>query len=75
MTEESARVWHRRYGHLHYNGLKTLQKKNMVHGLPQIQEPAKLCEECMLGKQPRDPFPNHNTWRATKVLQLVHADI
>jgi len=75
MTEESARVWHRRYGHLHYNGLKTLQKKNMVHGLPQIQEPAKLCEECMLGKQPRDPFPNHSTWRAIKVLQLVHADI
>lgn len=24
ITEDTARVWHRRYGHLHYNGLKTL---------------------------------------------------
>jgi len=75
MTEDSARVWHCRFGHLSYDGLKTLQQKNMVHGLPQIKPPTKLCEECMIGKQPRDPFPKNSTWRATRVFQLVHADI
>ena len=28
-----------------------------------------------MGKQHRDPFPKQSHWRATKRLQLVHADI
>nr|GMD32642.1 Retrovirus-related Pol polyprotein from transposon TNT 1-94 [Ipomoea batatas] len=31
ITEAKAQLWHCRYGHLSYNGLKTLQQKNM-HG-------------------------------------------
>ncbi|RVW80686.1 hypothetical protein CK203_053954 [Vitis vinifera] len=29
-------LWHFRYGHLNFGGLKTLQQKNMVTGLPPI---------------------------------------
>ena len=61
MTDDSTRVWHRRYGHLSYDGLKTLQQKNMVQGLPHIKPPVILCEECILGKQARDPFPKSST--------------
>ena len=75
LTDDSAGIWHRRYGHLSYDGLKTLQQKNMVQGLPHIKPPVILCEECMLGKQARDPFPKSSTWRATRILQLVHSDI
>lgn len=32
--KDEAWLWHFRYGHLNFGGLKTLQKKNMVMGLP-----------------------------------------
>lgn len=38
-------LWHFRYGHLNFCGLKTLQQKDMVTGLPQIEVPAEVCEE------------------------------
>ncbi|KAA0057220.1 Retrovirus-related Pol polyprotein from transposon TNT 1-94 [Cucumis melo var. makuwa] len=50
-------LWHFRYGHLNFGGLRTLQQKNMVIGLPQIVVPAEVCEECVASKQHRDPFP------------------
>ena len=64
-----------RYGHLSYKGLKTLYYKKMMRGLPLITAPTKLCEGCLLGKQHRDPFPKQSQWRASRRLQLSHADI
>lgn len=51
-----------------------MQQKNMVMGLPQIQIPSQICEECVVGKH-RDHFSNGKSWRAKKVLELVHSDI
>ncbi|RVW92788.1 Retrovirus-related Pol polyprotein from transposon TNT 1-94 [Vitis vinifera] len=68
-------LWHFRYGHLNFGGLKTLQQKNMVTGLPPIQTPSQICEECVVGKQHRYQFPKGKSWRANKVLELVHSDI
>ncbi|XP_016694503.1 uncharacterized protein [Gossypium hirsutum] len=56
-------------------GLKTLKQKNMVTGLPQITPPSQICEECVVSKQHHNPFPKGKTWRAKKVLELVHSDI
>ena len=75
LIADQARLWHLRYGHLSFNGLKTLQQKRMVNGLPQFQASTKVCEDCLVGKQRRDPFPTQSTWRASQILQLVHADI
>jgi transposase InsO family protein len=47
----------------------------MVKGLPQIEAPSYLCEECVIAKQHRKSFPKESTWRANQVLQLVHSDI
>ncbi|KAJ0017420.1 hypothetical protein Pint_10468 [Pistacia integerrima] len=47
----------------------------MVSGLPQLKAPSKLCKDCSVGKQQRDPFSKKNTWRASKILQIVRADI
>ena len=67
-------LWHLRYGHLNYKGLKLLKQKNMVVGLPQINREDKVCEGCIYGKMHRLPFPK-TTWRAKAPLELVHADI
>ena len=34
ITEDMVQLWHYRYGHLSFKGLKTLQQKKMVNGLP-----------------------------------------
>ena len=72
---EKEWLWHFRYGHLSFGGLKTLQQKNMVTGLPQITAPTKVCEECVVSKQHRNQFPQGKSWRAKAVLELVHSDI
>jgi hypothetical protein len=46
--------WHKRMGHLNFNSLKMLQKKNMVVGLPQIEEPKEICGKCCEGKATKE---------------------
>ncbi|KAF7154611.1 hypothetical protein RHSIM_Rhsim01G0080600 [Rhododendron simsii] len=50
-VRDAAWLWHFGYGHLNFGGLKTLQHKNMVIGLPQIAAPSGVCEECVVSKQ------------------------
>ncbi|KAI5316393.1 hypothetical protein L3X38_036100 [Prunus dulcis] len=47
----------------------------MVEGMPQVEAPLKVCEDCLVGKQQRDSIPKESTWRASGILQFVHADI
>ncbi|KAF7150792.1 hypothetical protein RHSIM_Rhsim02G0093400 [Rhododendron simsii] len=74
-VRDAAWLWHFRYGHLNFGGLKTLQQKNMVIGLPQIAAPSGVCEEWVVSKQHRNQFPQGPSWRAKKSLALVHSDI
>ncbi|KAL0356305.1 UNVERIFIED_CONTAM: Retrovirus-related Pol polyprotein from transposon TNT 1-94 [Sesamum radiatum] len=71
----SSWIWHMRFGHLNFEGLKMLGEKNMVRGVPKINHPNQLCEACLLGKHARKSFPKETLSRATKPLQLVHADV
>lgn len=73
--KDVAWLWHFRYGNLSFGGLKTLQQKNMVIGLSQFEQPSQLCEECIVSKQHRDSFLKGKSWRAKKVLELVHSDL
>ncbi|XP_074556816.1 uncharacterized protein LOC141812704 [Curcuma longa] len=73
--DDEAWLWHFRYGHLNFSGLKILKQKNMVIGLPQITNPSQVCEECVVSKQHRNQFPQGKSWRAKAALELVHSDI
>ncbi|KAL8135853.1 hypothetical protein AgCh_010456 [Apium graveolens] len=68
-------LWHLRYGHLGFSGLKLLSKTKMVDGLPEINEPENLCEACVKGKQHRQSFPVGKSWRARMPLEIIHTDI
>lgn len=74
-AQELSHIWHQRYGHLSYKGLKTLLYKNMVRGLPQLSISNVTCVDCINGKQHRDSIPRKSNWRATKKLELIHSDI
>ncbi|CAL1409608.1 unnamed protein product [Linum trigynum] len=68
-------LWHRRYGHISFQGLIGLQKKNMVTGLPVLKGTPGVCATCLAGKQHRKPFPKKSQWRASRKLELLHADL
>ena len=64
-----------RYGHLHFGGLELLQNKQMVKGLPSIEQPAGSCESCILGKHHREKFISRVSNRPKEPLELVHTDL
>ncbi|KAJ3704843.1 hypothetical protein LUZ61_008548 [Rhynchospora tenuis] len=72
---DKAWLWHLRFGHLNFGGLKELSKKSMVKGLPQIDHCDKFCERCVLGKHPRSSFPIEASYHAKKPLELIRTDI
>ncbi|KAD5961160.1 hypothetical protein E3N88_12633 [Mikania micrantha] len=73
--DEDAWVWHARLGHTNFGVLEEMSKRKLVEGMPLIKHPAKICEGCLIAKQPRKSFPSVSAWRATKPLELIHADI
>lgn len=74
-SESTTNLWHKRCGHLHMKGLRTLAYKNMVTGLPILKASSKVCSGCIVGKQHLDSFLKASTWRANQHLQLIHSDI
>ncbi|PNX69396.1 ubiquitin carboxyl-terminal hydrolase, partial [Trifolium pratense] len=73
--QESTQLWHDRYGHLSFKGLNTLSKKQMVIGLPELEDSDENCSDCLTGKQHRDIIPKQANWRASVKLELIHSDI
>ncbi|CAL9001414.1 unnamed protein product, partial [Prunus brigantina] len=59
IVQDPTWLWHYQHGHLNFNGLKTLQQKKIVKGLPQIQ--SKVCEDCIIDKKHCDSFPKDST--------------
>jgi hypothetical protein len=73
--KDMSQLWHNRYGHLSIKGLNTLVKKEMVKGLPELENIDENCVDCLTGKQHRDAIPKQAIWRASEKLELVHSDI
>jgi hypothetical protein len=52
--ESEAQLWHNRFAHLSFKGLRMLYYNKMVNGLPLLKAPTKVCADCLSGKQHRD---------------------
>jgi len=74
-TENNSQLWHNRIGHLSYDGLNTLASKQMVTGLPRITTLQNICTQCLVGKQHKNTMSKKGVWKASKSLQLIHADL
>lgn len=67
------KLWHRRFGHLHFKALPDIQK--MVRGMPIINSQHNgICKGCMLGKNAKKSFPRSFT-RSKEILELIHSDV
>jgi len=74
-VKDKVSLWHLHFGHLHHGGLKELVKKNMVHGLPNIDYEGNFFEECVLNKHARTSFQNKAEYWTKQPLELIHTDI
>ncbi|XP_076943581.1 uncharacterized protein LOC143613864 [Bidens hawaiensis] len=73
--EETSWLWHARLGHLNFESIKLMARRDMVEGMRDVTNENKLCEPCLVGKQMRQSFPNSAAFRATRALELVHGDL
>lgn len=60
-SEEMPKIWHERYEHLSHQGMKTLQTKDIVRGLPVFDTQNYTCTNCLIGKQPRNSIPKRSS--------------
>ena len=76
-AQSNDSMWklHRRLGHLNFNNLNKLQKKNMVVGLSSIEVPRQVCGRCCEGKQPRKVYNAVVPTRAKEKLAVIHSDV
>ncbi|GJZ39769.1 zinc finger, CCHC-type containing protein [Tanacetum coccineum] len=72
---DDAWTWHARLGHANFYTLEFMGKKRMVTGMPCVSHLKQLCSGCVVAKQMRQSFPNEAQWRASKPLELLHADL
>ncbi|KAD7480463.1 hypothetical protein E3N88_03599 [Mikania micrantha] len=73
--DNQAWLWHARLGHLNFESIKDLTRRNLARGLPSITHPSQVCEFCLAGKQVRLPFPSKSGYRSSKSLELIYADV
>ena len=50
-------------------------QRRLVVGVPQINIEKNVSGSCLLGKQARQSFPQTTTYRAEKLLELIHGDL
>ena len=72
---DDAWTWHARLGHANFYTIEFMGKKRMAIGMPCFSHPKQLCSGCVIAKQTRKRFPNEAQWRASKPLELLHADL
>lgn len=75
VTQDDCARWHARLGHIATDSMKLMIQKEMVLGIPNIKVERETCQSCLFGKQTRQVFPQSSSFRATKLLELVHGDL
>ena len=73
---QSWEIWHRRFGHISYAGLKQLHKNNMVDGFNiNTKSETPDCVACVEGKHTKTPFPNRSGNVQRRKGELTHMDL
>ena len=73
--EDESWLWHRRMGHVHFDNLVKVIKREAVREMPQIMKPTNtLCKNCQQGKKTKTRFKSKE-YSTTKPLEIVHIDL
>jgi hypothetical protein len=73
--EDESWLWHKRMGHMHFDNLVKVNKREAVREISQITKPTNtLCKHCEQGKQTNARFKSKEYSR-TRPLEIVHTDL
>jgi hypothetical protein len=73
--EDESWLWHRRMGHIHFDNLFKVNKREEVREMPQITKPTNtLCKHCQQGKQTKTGFKSKE-YSTKRPLEIVHIDL
>jgi transposase InsO family protein len=73
--EDESWLWHRRMGHMHFDNLFKVSKREAVREMPQITKPTNtLCKHFQQGKQTKTRFKSKE-YSTTRPLEIVHIDL
>jgi transposase InsO family protein len=74
--DDMLALWHRRFGRLNVDMIKSMASKGLVNGLDLDHQPVSqnICSTCAVAKSHKLPFPTAS-FRASVPLELVHADL
>lgn len=73
-TNESW-ICHKMPGHLNFDNLMNIYKKQAIRGPPKISKPTNnICKSCQLGEKPRTNFKIKED-STSRPLELVHIDL
>ena len=75
LADCSSARWHARLGHIGTESMKLMIRRELVLGIPYVDVEKEICESCLKGKQARQVFPQATSYRAEKVLELIHGDL
>jgi hypothetical protein len=73
--EDESWLWNRRMGHIHFDNLFKVNKKEAVREMPQIMKPTNtLYKQCQQGKQTKTRFKSKE-YSTTRPLEIVNTDL
>jgi hypothetical protein len=68
-------LWQRRMGHINFDNLVKVNKRETVREMPNISKPTNiLCKHCLQGKHTKTKFKSKE-YSTTKPLEIVHTDL
>ena len=67
-VQDDSWFWHMRLGNLNFEDLKWAGDKNIVDGIPSINDPNQLCVSRLLGVHAMRNFPEKTILRTSKLL-------
>jgi hypothetical protein len=73
--EDESCLWHRRMGHIHFDNLSKVNRREEVREMPRIMKPTNtLCKHCQQGNQTKTRFKSKE-YSTTRPLEIVHTDL
>jgi hypothetical protein len=73
--EDEICLYHRRMGHIHFDNLVKVKKREVVREIPQITKPTNtLCKHCQQRKQIKTRFKSKE-YSTKRPLEIVHNDL
>jgi hypothetical protein len=73
--EDEVWIWHKRMGHINFDNIVKVSKKETVREIPQISKPTNiLCKHFLQGKKTKTKF-KIKEYSSINPLEIVHTDL